>query len=240
MKTILITGSSRGIGKAIAILASKRGYSVIVHSSKDSDELKRTRREIKGSQKTFFDVADKRAAHEAIRKLTRIDVLVNNAGMGRAGINDVSDIKDEDALREYEVNVLGTLHCIQAVLPRMLKQGSGSVVNVSSLKGHYNLATLSSLTYSASKAGLIAITRALAKAYSPVRFNSVSPGYVKTDMAKLWPPETFDRINEGTLAGRIAQPQEIAETVLFLASDQASYITGTDILADGGYAIKGK
>jgi 3-oxoacyl-[acyl-carrier protein] reductase len=122
----------------------------------------------------------------------------------------------------------------------MLESGGGSVVNVSSLKGHYNLTTLSSLTYGTAKAGLIALTQALAKAYPQVRFNSISPGYVETDMAKDWPPETFDRIKEQTLAARISQPQEIAEAILFLASDAASYITGTDLLADGGYAIKGK
>jgi 3-oxoacyl-[acyl-carrier protein] reductase len=240
MKTILITGSSRGIGKAVAKLAAQKGYKVIVHGSRDSEELQKTHQEIKGSVKTFFDVSDRQAVHDEISKLGHIDILINNAGMGRAGIQDVSDIQDEDALREYSVNVLGSLHCIQAVLPSMVKQGAGSVVNVSSLKGHYHLTSLSSLTYGTTKAGVIALTQALAKAYPQVRFNSVSPGYVQTDMAKLWKAETFDRIKEGTLAGRISQPKEIASVIMFLASDEASYITGTDVLADGGYNLKGK
>jgi NAD(P)-dependent dehydrogenase (short-subunit alcohol dehydrogenase family) len=122
----------------------------------------------------------------------------------------------------------------------MLKTGAGSVVNISSIKGQYNLTTMSSLTYGTTKAGIIALTKALAKAYPAVRFNSVSPGYVETEMAKSWNKETFERINNGTVLGRIAKPEEIAPLVLFLASDEASYITGSDFLADGGYAIKGK
>jgi 3-oxoacyl-[acyl-carrier protein] reductase len=240
MKTILITGSSRGIGKATAVLAAKQGYKVILHGKTDSAELEKTHQAITGSVKTFFDVSDRKAVNDKISQLGQIDVLINNAGMGRAGIKDISDIKDEDALQEYSSNVLGSLHCIQAVLPGMVKQGSGSVVNVSSLKGHYHLTTLSSLTYGLSKAGVIALTQALAKAYPQVRFNSVSPGYVNTDMTKLWPPETFDRINKGTLTGRISEPEEIANAIIFLASDNASYITGTDILIDGGYNLKDK
>ncbi len=198
MKTILITGSSRGIGKAVAKLAAKQGYKVIVHGSKDSEDLDKTHKEINGSTKTFFDITDKDAVHDALTQLGPVDILVNNAGVSSSGMKDVSDVDDRDALREYNVNVLGTLHCIQAVVPGMLKSGSGSIVNIASLKGHYNLTSLSSLNYGATKAGVIAITQALAKAYPKIRFNSVSPGYVETDMSKLWSPETFDRINKGT------------------------------------------
>lgn len=240
MKTILITGSSRGIGKAVAKLAVEKGYKVIVHGSTDSEALNKTHKEIRGSVKTFFDVSDRQSVNDAIEKLGPIDVLINNAGIGRAGIKDVGEINDENALKEYSVNVLGTLHCIQAVVPGMIKRGGGSVVNVSSLKGHYHLTSLSSLTYGTTKAGVIALTQALAKAYPQVRFNSVSPGYVQTDMAKLWSAETFERINKGTIVARIAQPSEIAKTILFLASEDASYITGIDILADGGYNLKDK
>lgn len=240
MRTILVTGSSRGIGKAVAKLAAEKGYKVVVHGSADSKELEATHKEIEGSVKTFFDVSDRSAVHAAIEKLCPLDVLVNNAGMGRAGVKDVSDINDEDALKEYSINVLGTLHCIQAVVPGMVERGKGSIVNVASLKGHYNLTSLSSLTYGTTKAGVIALTQALAKAYPQVRFNSVSPGYVQTDMAKLWSEETFEKIKKGTIVARIAQPEEIAKTILFLASDDASYITGTDVLADGGYNLKDK
>lgn len=240
MKTILITGSSRGIGKAVAVLAAQQGYKVIVHASKDSEELNKTHQEIDSSVKTFFDVANKNEVQAKIDELGQIDILINNAGMGKAGISDISEVSDEQAIREYEVNILGSIHCIQAVAPGMVERGSGSVVNVSSLKGHYHLTTLSSLTYGISKAGVIALTQALAKAYPQIRFNSVSPGYVNTDMTKGWPKDTFEKINKGTILGRISQPEEIAKTILFLASDDASYITGTDVLADGGYNLKDK
>lgn len=239
-KTILVTGSSRGIGKAVAMLAASKGYEVIVHGATDSEELSKTHKEIPGSKKVHFDVSDKKAVDAAISDVGKIDVLVNNAGIGKAGITDVSQVSDEQALKEYSVNVLGPLHCIQAVLPGMVERGGGSIVSVSSLKGHYNLTTLSSLSYGLSKAAVIALTQALAKAYPTVRFNSVSPGYVMTDMSKDWPPETFDMINQTTLMERISQPEEIAAAILFLASDDASYITGTDLLADGGYALQGK
>lgn len=240
MKTILITGSSRGIGKAIAKQAAADGYQVIVHGRTDSEELRKIHEELEGSIKVFFDVADKNATIEAVAKLGDIDVLVNNAGIARNFMSDVQDMSDEKAIEEYKVNVLGTLHCIQAVLPGMQKQKSGTVINISSIKGQYNLATLSTLTFAATKAGIISITKALAKAYDGVRFCSVSPGYIETDQVNDWNEETFKRINEGTILGRIGKPEEVAGMVLFLASDSASYATGSDFLVDGGYSIKGK
>jgi 3-oxoacyl-[acyl-carrier protein] reductase len=246
MKTILITGSSRGIGKAIAKLAHDKGYRVIVHGKTDSEELQKTHEELENAFITVFDVADKQATQEAIADVIKnvgtIDVLVNNAGIARNFIKDVADMDDGKAIEEFQTNVLGVLHCTQAVLPRMLEQKSGSVINIASIKGHYNLATMSTLTYAATKASVISLTKALAKSYGDkgVRFNSVSPGYVETDQVNDWNDETFNRINNGTILGRISKPEEIAPLVLFLASDEASYITGSDFLADGGYSIKGK
>lgn len=239
-KTILITGSSRGIGLATAKLAAKQGYNVIVHGRTDSAELQKAHIAIEGSAKVFFDVADKSAAAEALSGIGDIDVLVNNAGIARNFLGDIQDMSDDNALEEYEVNVLGTLHCIQAVLPGMQVRKIGTVINVSSIKGQYNLATLSTLTYAATKAGVISITKALAKAYPEVRFCSVSPGYIETDQVSDWNEETFRRINDGTIMGRIGKPEEIANMILFLASKTAGYITGADFLVDGGYAIKGK
>ncbi len=240
MKTILITGSSRGIGKAIAKLASEQGHKVIVHGKTDSPELQNTHKEIAGSDKVFFDVADKEATLAAINKLGHIDVLVNNAGIARNFLKDISEVDDDKAIEEYRTNVLGTLHCTQAVLLSMLKNKSGVVINISSIKGQYNLATMSTLTFAATKAGIISVTKALAKAYPEVRFASVSPGYIETDQVADWNEETFKRINDGTVFGRIGKPEEVAGMVMFLASDAASYVTGSDFLVDGGYSIKGK
>lgn len=240
MKTILITGSSRGIGRATAKLAAKKGYKVIVHGRTDSEALSRTHQEIEGAKKTFFDLADKQATHTAIKKLGHVDILVCNAGMGKSGFGDISEIDDEQAVLEYRNNVLGTLHCIQAVLPAMVEKGEGSVVCVSSIKGHDHLTTLSSLPYGLTKSGVLSMSKALAKAYAPIRFNTVSPGYTETDMASSWSPETFDKIKKDTLAERIGQPEEIAQAILFLASNDSSYISGIDLIVDGGFAIKGK
>jgi 3-oxoacyl-[acyl-carrier protein] reductase len=241
-KTILITGSSRGIGRAVAELAHERGYKVIVHGRTDSPALQEVHRSLPGSVKVFFDVADKAAVHEVLKDIDPIDVLVNNAGVTRNFLKGIEEVDDEKALEEYRTNILGTIHVVQAILPGMLERSKGCVINMSSIKGQYNLATMSTLTYGPSKAGIISLTKALAKSYGPqgVRFNSISPGYVETDQVKDWNEETFKRINEGTILGRMAKPEEIARLVLFLASEDASYITGADFLADGGYAIKGK
>ncbi len=240
MKTILITGSSRGIGKAIAKLAAERGYKVIVHGRTDSEELNQAHKETQGSVKTIFDISDKQATQGAVAKLGHIDVLVNNAGIGQGGIKDVADVDDENALAEYRVNVLGTLHAIQAVVPSMLEHGSGSIVNIASIRGHSDLTSMNTLTYSISKAGVIGLTKALAKTYPKLRINSVSPGFTATEMLENWSEEKLAKVKASVIVNRLAQPEEIANMILFLASDEASYITGTDFLVDGGYSIKDK
>lgn len=240
MKKILITGSSRGIGRSIAKLAAQQGYEVVVHGRTDSKQLQDVHEEIKGSTKVFFDVSDKDETHEALSKVEDIDILINNAGVARNFLSDIQDLDNESAIEEYRTNVLGALHCIQATLPYMQRKKSGVVINISSIKGHPNLATLSTLTFAATKAGVISITKALAKSYPDIRFCSVSPGYIETDQVEDWNEETFKRINDGTILGRIGKPEEVASMVMMLASDEASYATGADYLVDGGYSIKGK
>lgn len=245
-KTILITGSSRGIGNAIAQLAHKQGYKVIVHGRTDSAELNKTHQELTGSVKTFFDISNQETVKKEVQKVIEqvgvIDVLVNNAGARFNPMKTLEDLKPELATKEWEVNALGALYCIQAVLPGMLEKSKGSVVNIASIKGIFDLATTSSLTFSMTKSAVISLTKSLAKTYSErgVRFNVVNPGYTETDQVGDWSSDTLERIKSGTLLSRMAKPQEIAPLVTFLASDEASYITGSEFLIDGGYSIKGK
>ncbi|MBD3280477.1 SDR family oxidoreductase, partial [Candidatus Dojkabacteria bacterium] len=236
----------RGIGAAIAKSAHKQGYKVVVHGKNDSDELDAIHKNLEGSFKVFFDVGDRAEVESELGKLLEevggIDILVNNAGIRANPMKVIEDLNEEGATNEWKTNVLGALNCVKAVLSGMLEKNSGSIVNIASIKGQFSLATTSSLTFSATKSGIISITKSLAKTYSDkgIRVNSVSPGYVETDQVNDWDDDTFKRIEEGTLLGRMAKPEEIAEVVMFLASDKASYITGADILVDGGYSLKGK
>ena len=240
MKTILITGSSRGIGKAIATLAHKQGYKVIVHGKSGSEELNKTQQELDGSLKVVFDVADKQATHEAVANILNevgaIDVLVNNAGIARNFLKDIAEVDDDKAIEEYRTNVLGTLHVTQAVLPKMLEQQKGSVINIASIKGQYNLATTSTLTFATTKAGIISLTKALAKTYGDkgIRFNTVSPGYVETDLIAQFTDDMRERLYKQNPVGRVCWPSEVAALVTFLCSNQAAFINGEQICIDGG------
>lgn len=243
---ILITGSSRGIGKATALQAAKNGYQVILHGKTISKELKRIQAEIPQSLMVCFDVSNKLETQEQFRlikqKIGRIDALVNNAGWFGNKCSSLEDIDDAIAIEEFRINVLGTIHCCQETIPMMIQQGGGSIVNISSIKGFPNLSTFTSFTYGATKAGVISITKSLAKKYSEheIRINTVLPGYIETDQVKNWGEESYARIKNGILLNRIGKPEEVASLVMFLLSSEASYITGSEFFIDGGYSLKGK
>jgi 3-oxoacyl-[acyl-carrier protein] reductase len=238
-KTILITGSSRGIGAATAHLAKEYGATVIVHGSKESPELDTIAQEL-GAQKIICDVGDKDAVFSEINKLLengfRIDCLANVAGAAKRG--DFLETTDEEWLSLYKTNVLGVVHMCQALIPHMQSNKYGRIVNIGSVRA-YAQGTLSSrLAYSSAKAGVVNITAALAKEYAKdgIAINSISPGGVRTDLAKSWDEATLKR-NSDVLLGRIAEPKEIAEVICFFLSDKASYATGQDFAIDGGYLI---
>jgi 3-oxoacyl-[acyl-carrier protein] reductase len=240
-KKVFITGSSRGIGRATAELAYKRGAKVILHGKKITKELEALARELE-AEICCFDVSSAEETNKEINalveRLGHIDVLVNSAGTVK--VQPFLEANDENWLENFNVNFLGTVHVIQAVLPVMIKNGKGSIVNVSSIRGERTMASNRGMAYSASKAAVINLTSALAKEFAPnIRVNSVAPGFTFTDMSKTW-NETVHNQVKTALLGRGAQPKEIAETILFLASDAASFITGQTIDADGGYKISGK
>ena len=238
-KIVLITGSSspRGIGAATARLVKEYGGSPILHGRSDTPTLKALATEI-GIPYTVFDVTDRKAIMKAVAALGRIDVLVNSVG----ALEPENFLESDDAalLRVIEANLLGSVRCCQAVIPGMLKQGEGRIVNVASIRAHQTMATPSRVMYSAAKAGLVNLTASLAKLYAgTIAVNTVSPGHTVTDMADDW-SETSKQQSKTSLLGRPAEPREIGEAICFLASDKASFITGQTLLVDGGYSSAGK
>lgn len=238
-KTILITGSSSGIGAATAKLAKEYGATVILHGKTESEDLKKLVKEL-NCEYIFCDVSDKSAVDEAMNKISKnfskIDILVNCAGIANKG--KFLESTDDLWMEIYKVNVLGTVHFCQSVIPIMQKNKYGKIVNIASVRAFPEGA--GKPAYSASKAAIMNLTASMAKEFSPeITVNAVAPGFTETPITKNWDEEVWSKVNN-SLLGRIAKPQEIAEVILFLASDKASFIVGQTILADGGYTIYGK
>ena len=235
MKRILITGSSRGIGEAIARKAAKKGWQVIVHGRTDSDDLKKVHKAVKG-EKVVFDLTDAAGIKKALKDVDAIDVLVNNAGVI---ITDRKWNGDEQVLRDcLDANLIGTWRVTKELAGKINK--GGAIVNISSTYGTRHGAA-AVLGYSMSKAGIDAMTIALAKELAPdIRVNGVAPSVVNTRMTEGAGPELIEYFRTQMLPDRLAEPEEIANAVLFAASDEASFMTGETIYVEGGYSIKGK
>ncbi len=240
-KVVIITGSSRGIGKATAILFVKEGAKVVINCKNHIAEAQKVVKAI-GKNKAFFIQADvsreedvKRLVSETMKKFGRIDILVNNAGV----IFREGDWKsDVDIWRAtMDINLTSAWLMIREVAPIMMKKGSGSIVNISSIYGFLGAASV--LPYSSAKGGLITLTKALAKELAPkIRVNAVAPGNVMTDMTKEAGRKVIDFFEKQTPLKRSAEPEEIAMAILFLASNDASFITGELLTVDGGYCLR--
>jgi NAD(P)-dependent dehydrogenase (short-subunit alcohol dehydrogenase family) len=238
-KNILITGSSSGIGLATARLAKEYGANVIVHGREASPELDAIAVEL-SAEKIICDITNKEAVLSEINKLLekkiQIHCLANVAGAGNH--KPFLETTEEDWFFAYKTNVLGSVYLCQAIIPAMQSAKYGRIVNVASIRAYPQGSFAGNLPYAASKAAVVNITSALAKEYAKdgISINSVSPGGVNTDIAKMWSAENMKR-NSDVLLGRIAEPKEIAEAICFFLSDKASYATGQDFLFDGGYTI---
>ncbi len=246
-KVALITGSSRGIGKAIALLFAKEGAKVVVdyHVSADYEpdadtNAKKVVDQIKKLGSDAFaiecDVSNegevKKMVNHVIKKYGRIDILVNNAGV----VFDVPMSKKtiDQWRRTLETNLLGTFLCSKYIVAHMSKKG-GKIVNISSTNG-INAFQKESMDYDSSKAGIIILTRSLAKELAPkILVNSIAPGWVDTEMNKDLPKEFVKKQTEKIYLKRFAEPEEIAKLALFLVSDDNTYLTGSIIMIDGGY-----
>ena len=239
-QTAIVTGASRGIGRACALRLSQAGASVLLHGT-DLDRLNAVRQVITqgGGQAQVFagDVTDPATAQEAVaqaeRKLGPVAILVNNAGINAR--SSTLEMPLEDWHRVLDVNLNGTLHFCRAALPGMMDRKGGVIVNVSSTTAktpHKNAAP----AYGASKAAVNYLTMHLAQEMAPhgIRVNGVCPGPVETDMSRQWSAEYRDRVTAAVPLGRLGQADDVAGTVLFLASDLSSFVTGETLNANGG------
>jgi 3-oxoacyl-[acyl-carrier protein] reductase len=241
-KVALVTGATRGIGKAIAIELAKNGYDIAINDLDLPDEGKETLKTIEkmGRESLFVkaNVADysdvEKMINEVLTRFKRIDVLVNNAGINIDKL--VTNMSPQDWQRVIDVNLTGVFNCSKAVIPNMINIGGGKIINMSSqgaLDGPVGQAN-----YAASKGGIISLTKVIAKEYAQYKIlcNAIAPGCIETRMTDSMPPGMLrERVSEIPL-GRRGKPKEVAELVTFLA-DQADYITGQLILINAGEYI---
>lgn len=240
-KVVLITGSSRGIGKAIALKFAEKGAKVIVNyvnSKKEAEEVVKKIEEIGSEAITIkCDVSKedevKKMVKESVDKFGKIDVLVNNAGI-------IFDVPFENKTvdqwkRTLDVNLIGTFLCTKYVVEEMSKQKSGNIINISSTNG-IDTYDSESIDYDASKAGVNIFTKCMAKELAPnIRVNCIAPGWVDTDINKDLPKDYVEEEKKRICLKRFGKPEEIAKVALFLASDESSFMTGSIVVVDGGY-----
>ncbi len=239
----LVTGASRGIGRAVALELGRAGCAVCVNYLNSEEAARQTAAALRAGGSDAIavraDVADGEAVAEMVRRTEKelgpVTLLVNNAGI--AGQAQFQDITDEMWNRYLAVNLGGARNAIRAVLPHMLSEKSGAIVNISSIWGLRGASC--EVAYACTKAAIIALTRSLAMELAPsgIRVNCVAPGVINTDMVQVLGRETLRDLAEQTPLGRLGTPEDIAHAVAFLASDKASFITGQVLGADGGFIV---
>lgn len=242
-KTAIVTGGSRGIGRAIALCLAEEGANVAVIYAGNTAAAEETQKAIaeKGGQAIAIqcDVASEDAVTAMMKQVKEqfgsIDILVNNAGITRDGL--LMRMKTSDWQAVLDTNLTGTFFCTKAVTKIMMKQRSGAIVNLTSVVGLTGNA--GQANYAAAKSGIIGFTKSVAKelASRGIRVNAVAPGCIDTDMTAVLSDAVKDEMLKAIPLGRVAQPEEVAKAVLFLVSDCASYITGQVLNVDGGMVM---
>jgi 3-oxoacyl-[acyl-carrier-protein] reductase len=239
-KVAMITGATRGIGKQIALTLANEGYNIVLNYRTENDELKQLKNEIEsknvkclavqGDVTNFEDC--KQMIESAIKEFGKIDVLVNNAGITKDML--LARMKEEDFKQVIDVNLVGTFNMTKNVISYMMKARNGRIINISSVVGIAGNA--GQTNYSASKAGIIGFTKSLAKevASRNILVNAVAPGFIETNMTDVLKQEVKDEIAKNIPLKRMGTPQDVANVVKFLASEDSSYITGQVISVDGG------
>jgi 3-oxoacyl-[acyl-carrier protein] reductase len=233
-KTALVTGASKGIGRAIAQELARAGASVVVGYRSGKDEAESLASEI-GGRALQADVSVAEEAKRLVEEAGDLDILVNNAGLTRDGL--LARMSDDDWRVVIETNLSSVFYTCRAVTRGMMKRRAGAIVNVSSIVGVHG--NWGQTNYGASKAGIIGFTKSLARELGSrnVRANVVAPGYVKTQLTDVLPEEATSAMLGSTPLGRLGEPEDVAGAVRFLCSDEASFITGEVLLVDGGLGM---
>ena len=242
-KVALITGSSRGIGKQIAIKFAKNGYNIVVNYINKNEEVEKTIEELKqfGIEvlEAQGDISNyeqsEKIVNSTIEKFGQIDVLVNNAGITKDML--IMRMKKEDFTKVIDVNLVGTFNITKNVIPHMMKKRNGRIINISSVVGISGNA--GQCNYSASKAGIIGFTKSLAKelASRNILVNAVAPGFIETNMTDVLQENVKEEIKKQIPLKRIGKAEDVANAVYFLTSEESSYITGQVLQVDGGMLI---
>lgn len=241
-KVVMITGAGRGIGRATALLAAKEGARVVV-VDRDAEPASQVAAQIResGGQAldVVADVTDRAQLDAAVTKATeafdRIDVLINNAGITQDAT--LAKMTESQFDRVIDINLKGVFHATQAVLPTMIAQNKGKIINASSVVGLHG--NFGQTNYAATKAGVIGMTKSWAKelARKGITANAVAPGFIATEMTAAMPEKVLAMMSDKTPLGRLGQPDDIAKVYLFLASDDSDFITGQVISVDGGLVL---
>ncbi len=238
-KVALVTGAAQGIGKTIALLLARHGADIAVsdvnlekaeETVKEIEALGRRSIAIRSDVSRFDDV--ERMVQAIVEKMGKIDILVNNAGIARDKL--VLRMTEEDWDAVLDVNLKGTFHCVKAVVRHMSKQRSGKIVNIASVSGE--MGNAGQANYSASKAGVIGLTKTIAREFAQrgINVNAVAPGYIVTPMTEALPEKTKEELQKMIPLERLGLPEDVAQAVLFLVSEASSYITGQVLNVNGG------
>lgn len=243
VKTALVTGASRGIGRAIALAFARSGYNVAINYNGSAAAAEEVRREAESSGVTAITVQADVSSHESVKNMVdtvmetfgRIDVLVNNSGITKDGL--LIRMTPEDFGRVLDVNLTGTFNCIQNTARIMMRQRSGAIINLSSVVGVTGNA--GQANYAASKAGVIGLTKSCARelAMRGIRVNAIAPGFIETDMTASLREQDKEKMLAGIPLKQFGKPEQVADVCLALASDAFSYVTGQVIHVDGGMVM---
>lgn len=243
LKTVIVTGASKGIGKSIAETFADNGYNVLINYNSSHDEALKLYESLIDngrSVRTFkADVSKRNEVDSMIdfcyKEFNGIDILINNAGIAETKL--FIDISEQDWDKMMNINLKGVFNCTQSVLRYMISQKSGKIINISSIWGIVGASCESH--YSASKAAIIGLTKSLAKELGPsnIQVNSIAPGVIQTDMLSEYSENDLNALKEDTPLLRLGTPKDISSCALFLASDAADFITGQVISPNGGFVI---